>query len=560
MINIRNTYLWKGGHRIRMIMTLCLFELFIVQLSPAQHHKRSRQRQQSNRIELLHADVLRYDMYGANPEAQILKGKVAFLHQGARLTCDSAYFYEADNSMKAFGHVRFVQGDTLSLTADRADYDGQEQIMHARKNVVLKHRRKILLTDSLDYDRLYQNAYFFEGGTLIDGKDRLVADWGEYNTETKQAVFYYNVKLRGKQRVITTDTLYYDTKKSIAHVLGPSKIKTKSSITETKNAFFYTKTDVAQLFGRSTIVDGQKTITGDTLYYDSKKGKSRGYGNVVFVDKKNKASLKGNYLQYNEKKGYGFATNRALVTDYSQKDTLYMHGDTLKLYTFHINTDSMYRKVHAYHKVRVYRNDLQAVCDSLVFNTKDSCMNMYQNPIVWSNNRQLLGEQIQLYMNDSTVREAHVLGQALSVEKADGKEHYNQLSSKEMHAYFVDGQIKKAVAVSNVLSVFYPIDDKDSSLVMMNYLETDTMKMYFAAQRQLEKIWTPKAIGTTYPMTQIPPAKLKLPAFAWHEEIRPKDKNDIFNWKEKSKGTELKYRPRVEAPLQKLHSSKGKGK
>lgn len=125
-----------------------------------------------------------------------------------------------------------------------------------------------------------------------------------------------------------------------------------------------------------------------------------------------------------------------------------------------------------------------------------------------------------------------------------------------MHAYFTDGQIRRALAISNVMSIFYPMDDKDSSLVMMNYLETDTMKMYFAGQRQLERIWTPKAVGTTYPMSQIPPAKLKLPVFAWHDDIRPKSKDDVFVWKGKSQGTELKYRPRVEAPLQKLRQVK----
>ena len=150
-----------------------------------------------------------------------------------------------------------------------------------------------------------------------------------------------------------------------------------------------------------------------------------------------------------------------------------------------------------------------------------------------------------------------MFGQALSVEKADAEEHYNQLSAKEMHAYFIDGQIRRALAISNVMSIFYPMDDKDSSLVMMNYLETDTMKMYFAGQRQLERIWTPKAVGTTYPMSQIPPAKLKLPVFAWHDDIRPKSKDDVFVWKGKGQGTELKYRPRVEAPLQKLRQVKG---
>ena len=85
--------------------------------------------------------------------------------------------------------------------------------------------------------------------------------------------------------------------------MGPSKIRTKQSITRTKNAYFDTRTDRAQLYGRSTIIDGHKTITGDTLLYNSKRGNSRGYGNVIFVDKKNKNMLRGNYLLYNERGG-----------------------------------------------------------------------------------------------------------------------------------------------------------------------------------------------------------------------------------------------------------------
>lgn len=543
------------GHRISFIVTLCLFGLCIVQALPKTQKKAVNK--QADRVELIHADELSHDMFGPNPNAQIVKGHVAFRHQGARLTCDSAYFYQDDNSMKAFGHVRFIQGDTLSLLAERAFYDGQGQVMRARNHVVLKHRRQTLLTDSLDYDRLYKNAYFFEGGTLIDGKDKLVSDWGEYSTETRQATFYYNVKLKSATRLVTTDTLHYDTQKSMAHVLGPSKITDKNSVVHTKNAYFDTKSDKAQLFGRSTIIDGQKTITGDSLYYNSKTGASKGYGNVEFVDKKNKNSLNAGFLQYNEKTGFGFATKKAVVIDYSQKDTLYMHADTLKLFTYFINTDSMYRKVHAYDKVRVYRKDIQAVCDSMLVNTKDSSMTMYRDPIVWNNNRQLLGESIKVYMNDSTVREAHVLGQALSIEQVDNKEHYNQISSKEMHAYFVNGQIKNAIAVSNVKSIYYPTDSKDSSLVMLNYLETDTMKMYFSDKRTLQKIRTPKAVGTAYPMTQIPSDKKQLSDFAWFEDIRPLNKDDIFIWRGKGTAKQLKYIGRQESPLQRLNGSRG---
>lgn len=550
MINNKQHNINKNGHRIFFILILCLFGFCLVQAMQAPK-KKTKKRPEGERVYLLHADELRYDMFGRNPDAQIVKGKVSFMHQGGHLTCDSAYFYQGTNSVKAFGHVHYRQGDTLSLTCERAEYDGMMQMMHARRNVVLHHRRQTLKTDSLDFDRLYNMANFFDGGTLIDGKDRLVSDWGEYHTETREAKFVFNVKLRSGKDVVTTDTLYYDVPTSTAHMVGPSKIVSGSSVVHTADGYYDTKTDKAKLFGRSTLVDKDKSITGDSLYY-VKNGESTGYGNVVYVDKKNKNSLTCNYLRYNEKTGMGFATKRPVAIDYSQKDTLWMHSDTMRIYTYHINTDSVYRKVHAYPHVRAFRNDMQAICDSLVFNSKDSCMTMYKDPIIWNANRQMLGEEIRAYMADSTIRFAHVIGQALSIEQMPDSVHYNQITSSEMKSYFEKGEMKMTEAIGNVQTVYYMTNDKDSSLVGLNYLETDTMRMYLGAARKLDKIWTNKFTSTMYPITQVPPAKYKLPNFAWFEDLRPTDKNDIFVWRGKSSGTELKSIKRHEAPLQSL--------
>lgn len=550
MINNKQHNINKNGHRIFFILILCLFGFCLVQAMQAPR-KKHKKRPEGERVYLLHADELRYDMFGRNPDAQIVKGKVSFMHQGGHLTCDSAYFYQGTNSVKAFGHVHYRQGDTLSLTCERAEYDGMMQMMHARRNVVLHHRRQTLKTDSLDFDRLYNMANFFDGGTLIDGKDRLVSDWGEYHTETREAKFVFNVKLRSGKDVVTTDTLYYDVPTSTAHMVGPSKIVSGSSVVHTADGYYDTKTDKAKLFGRSTLVDKDKSITGDSLYY-VKNGESTGYGNVVYVDKKNKNSLTCNYLRYNEKTGMGFATKRPVAIDYSQKDTLWMHSDTMRIYTFNINTDSVYRKVHAYPHVRAFRNDMQAICDSLVFNSKDSCMTMYKDPVIWNANRQMLGEEIRAYMADSTIRFAHVIGQALSIEQMPDSVHYNQITSSEMKSYFEKGEMKMTEAIGNVQTVYYMTNDKDSSLVGLNYLETDTMRMYLGAARKLDKIWTNKFTSTMYPITQVPPAKYKLPNFAWFEDLRPTDKNDIFVWRGKSSGTELKSIKRHEAPLQSL--------
>ena len=550
MINNKQHNINKNGHRIFFILILCLFGFCLVQAMQAPR-KKHKKRPKGERVYLLHADELRYDMFGRNPDAQIVKGKVSFMHQGGHLTCDSAYFYQGTNSVKAFGHVHYRQGDTLSLTCERAEYDGMMQMMHARRNVVLHHRRQTLKTDSLDFDRLYNMANFFDGGTLIDGKDRLVSDWGEYHTETREAKFVFNVKLRSGKDVVTTDTLYYDVPTSTAHMVGPSKIVSGSSVVHTADGYYDTKTDKAKLFGRSTLVDKDKSITGDSLYY-VKNGESTGYGNVVYVDKNNKNSLTCNYLRYNEKTGMGFATKRPVAIDYSQKDTLWMHSDTMRIYTFNINTDSVYRKVHAYPHVRAFRNDMQAICDSLVFNSKDSCMTMYKDPVIWNANRQMLGEEIRAYMADSTIRFAHVIGQALSIEQMPDSVHYNQITSSEMKSYFEKGEMKMTEAIGNVQTVYYMTNDKDSTLVGLNYLETDTMRMYLGAARKLDKIWTNKFTSTMYPITQVPPAKYKLPNFAWFEDLRPKDKNDIFVWRGKSSGTELKSIKRHEAPLQSL--------
>lgn len=41
-----------------------------------------------------------------------------------------------------------------------------------------------------------------------------------------------------------------------------------------------------------------------------------------------------------------------------------MSIDTMKIYTFNINKKDAYRKVLAFHKVRAFRTDIQAICDS----------------------------------------------------------------------------------------------------------------------------------------------------------------------------------------------------
>lgn len=501
-------------------------------------------------VELIHSDNLRHNQF-LNPDARILTGNVHLFHNGIQMYCDSAYQYETTNSVEAFGHVKIIQGDTLSLTGDYLFYDGNTQLAQVRHNVVMKHRESTLYTDSLNYDRLYNIGYFFEGGRLVDGDNILTSDWGEYFLNTKEALFNYNVHLTSPKFDLTSDTLHYNTQTKWAEVMGPSNIKDKENNIYTEHAYYNTTTENVRLMDRSVVANKNgRQMIGDSISYDKQSGMMRAFGNVIYDDKSNKNMLTGEYCQYNELTGQAYATDKALLKDYSNTtDTLFVHADTLRLYTYNMDTDSVYRVLHGYFHVRAYRSDVQAVCDSLVYNTGIRRMAMFRDPIVWNNKQQLLGEEIYTFLNDSTIDSVRVENQALLVEQFDSI-HYNQVTSQIMKSYFEKGEIRENQAEGNVYVIYYPLDE-DSVIVGLNYTETSQLRM-FMENRKLKRIWTPEATGTFYDVSIIPNDKLRLENFAWFDYIRPRDKFDLFEWRPKKAGTELKKQIRRSAPLQTL--------
>ena len=505
----------RRGSLWLMVITLS-FIIFHLSFSEAQAQKGKTKRParkakvQDSRIYLVHADVLHYDQR-INADATILNGKVHFTHEGARLYCDSAYFYEASNSFEAFGNVKMYQGDTLSLFSDYAYYDG----------------------NSLDFDRIYDNAYFFEGGKLIDGNTTLTSDWGEYNTKTKMSVFNYDVKMKNPDFFLTTDTLYYDTHNSMAHIVGPSDITSGDNHIYSEQGYYDTKLERARLMNRSVLTNNGRMLVGDSVYYDSKMGFSQAFYDVVYVDSVNRNKLTGNYGEYYENTGYAMCTDSAVAIDYSQGDSLFMHADTFKVVTFNIETDSVYRKIHAYHHVRAFRQDVQAVCDSLVYISKDSCMTLYHDPIMWNNGQQLVGDLVNVYLRDSVIDHTHIIGNCFSIQQLKSDTAcFNQVSSREMFTYFVEGKIREAQAKDNVLIGYY-FEEGDTLPIIYNYQETSELRMFLKNQK-LESVWTPKTTGTMYPLNQIPAERKRLPGFAWYDYIRPLNRYDIFNWRGKN--------------------------
>ena len=356
------------------------------------------------KVYLIHSNTLSFDK-AVKPDAQILNGDVCFRHDSSYMYCDSAYFFEQTNSLEAFSNVRMEQGDTLFVYGDYLFYDGNTQVAYLRENVRMENGQVTLFTDSLNYERIPNIGYYFEGGLIVDSLNQLSSFYGQYSPETKLAVFNDSVQVENPDFTLYSDTLHYDTESKVATILGPSVIVSDSGTIHTSRGWYDTVNNTSLLLDQSQVESGEKILIGDSIFYNRDTGMGEVYGNMSLIDTAQHVTLQGEYGYYNEQTGYAFATDSARFLEYSQGDTLFLHADTLQMVT----VDSVYREIKAYYGVRFYRIDMQGVCDSMQFNTRDSVLYMYTEPVLWNEQYQLYGDTIAIYMNDSTIEYAHVI-------------------------------------------------------------------------------------------------------------------------------------------------------
>lgn len=473
------------------------------------------------KVYLIHSNTLSFDK-AVKPDAQILNGDVCFRHDSSYMYCDSAYFFEQTNSLEAFSNVRMEQGDTLFVYGDYLFYDGNTQVAYLRENVRMENGQVTLFTDSLNYERIPNIGYYFEGGLIVDSLNQLSSFYGQYSPETKLAVFNDSVQVENPDFTLYSDTLHYDTESKVATILGPSVIVSDSGTIHTSRGWYDTVNNTSLLLDQSQVELGEKILIGDSIFYNRDTGMGEVYGNMSLIDTAQHVTLQGEYGYYNEQTGYAFATDSARFLEYSQGDTLFLHADTLQMVT----VDSVYREIKAYYGVRFYRIDMQGVCDSMQFNTRDSVLYMYTEPVLWNEQYQLYGDTIAIYMNDSTIEYAHVIQFAFAAQHVDSS-YYNQLKGNDLKAYFEGQAVHQIDVAGNAESIFYPLE-KDGAKVGMNETKSGFLTIW-VKDNKLDKlkIW-PSPVGSMTPIPDLKPDQKMLKDFYWFDYLRPKNRDDIY--------------------------------
>ncbi len=292
--------------------------------------------QQKSRVELISSSRLRVDnktniSYVKNP---------TFKHDNAILTCDSAVFYNELNYFEAFKNVHINQADTMNIYSDLLNYDGNSKMAHLINNVKMVDPTSVLTTNILDYDMGLRIGKYLEGGKIVNKEVTITSKRGWYFANNNDAWFKQNVDIVTPQVKIKSDSVKYNTVSNWTDFYGQTNIKGKDDNLYTERGRYNTKTEEA-LFGLNNLyTQNTKSLKGDSLFYNGKKGYGRAVKNIVFIDTQDKLELRGQLGEY-YKEGekiivtdhayVGLATaDSVLINNIKTPDSLWIAADTLQ--------------------------------------------------------------------------------------------------------------------------------------------------------------------------------------------------------------------------------------
>lgn len=480
--------------------------------------------QKVKRIELINAEVLEYDESKGN-KIKRLRGEVIFKHEGLTMYCDSAYLASSTNTLDAFSNVYIKEGDSLHIYGDYLNYNGNTKLSELVNNIRLEHAGMVLTTDHLKYDLNSGIAYYFNGGSIIDGDNRLTSKTGFYNSSTHTLFFNDSVFLVNPEYTMESDTLQYNTKNKTAFFKGPTTILSDENTIYCKNGWYDTARNRSMFSNSATILTKEKSITADSIYYFRNTGHGLAYGNITVHDSIEGIIINGDLAEYFESEEKTMVTINAMLTEIYETDSLFLHADT-----FRTTLDSMGQKViMAYNKVRFYKPNLQGICDSISYTFTDSIIHLFHNPVLWSESNQMKADFIQLYSGTDGIEFLEFDNNAFISSLVDSGK-YNQIKGKDMWGYFQNNDLHKIKVQGNGQTIYYPKND-NGSIIGVNKADCSDMWIY-VSDNNIDKIsFLTKPAATLFPLEDVSKEELMLKGFEWNGNQRPLNKQDIFNWR-----------------------------
>jgi lipopolysaccharide export system protein LptA len=475
---------------------------------------------QKSRLEILFAksaEIIKYK----NAEVTKLIGEVKMKQDGTLLSCDSALFYGLENRVEAFSNVNINHNDSVTITGEYLNYDGNTKKAFINGNVVLSDKSMTLNTAQLDYDLNNQYGFYNSTGKIVSSTNNLSSKNGYYYARTRDFFFKGNVVLTNPEYVMNSDTLLYNTGTKTSFFYGSTQILGKKEKILCENGWYNTSNDQSQFSKNAILYSEKRILKADSLFYDRKNQFGKAFRNLYIYDSIQKLILVGNYGQMNEKTKQTFVTKNCYAIKLMEgNDSLQLFADTLALFQ---RMNKQKEMMKAYRNVKILKKDLQAICDSLVYANDDSTIWMYSKPILWSGKNQITADTIRFFVNNSKLDSFRLLSDAFLVSKEKGA-LYNQIKGRTMLGVLDSSRIKSLYVSGNGQSIYYAKEDS-LHYIGINIIDCSEMNFVFSSGEMNKAIFITNPDATMYPLDELKPDELRLKGFKWLESRRPQKAN-----------------------------------
>ena len=458
-------------------------------------------------------------------DMQRLIGNVRIRHDSAYFFCDSAYFFEKTNSFDAYQNVHIIVNDSVEIYSDLLNYDGNARFAELFDNVKLMDDSTTLYTEYLTYDRNLHLAAYPDSATTVRGDKTLISCVGYYRDDIKEFSFFENVEVLSPKYQMFTDTLYYNTDIEKMWFEGPTTIINKENVLEGKHGYYLVNEDFVFLDRRPFMHNETQQMRSDSIQYDRNRGLAKAFRQVDMIDTSYQVVMRGNYMEMWENRGFSFATDSAYAISYDSGDSLFIHGDTLFMHFDKKKEEA--EKLVARRNVRFYKSDMQGKCDTMTYLMADSTIRMRVAPVLWADDSQLSSVDIDIKLKDHNIDWVLQKGNAFVVSK-DSIEGFNQIKGMDITSHFKKGSIQRVNVEGGSAETLYWIRDDEGGLIGIDISKSATMVIEMDGGSVSVIKGYQDISETLYPEDDSTGNSRQLQGFRWHDEARPKDRDDIF--------------------------------
>ncbi|WP_282116198.1 OstA-like protein [Cellulophaga baltica] len=468
--------------------------------------------------------------------------QVQFEHQGADLWCDYAIFHQKENRLKAVGNIRLQQGDSVQMTSGKVDYDGNTKLAKAWQNVILEQNPGMRLeTDTLRFDREKQEAYYKDFGTVIDSTNTLTSQIGRYYMETKKYQFLDSVHIDNPEYKVDSKQLDYYTSSKNAYMYGPSTVTGKTYKIYCERGFYDTKVESGYGIKNTRIDYNNRIIVGDSVYFNKAREYASATNNITITDTINNGIIRAHYAEVFKAKDSVFATKRAVAISLVEKDSLYIHGDTLM-----ITGKPEKRIMRAFKNAKFYKTDLSGKADSIHVeeitgltqligkkipkDTKEINWPKYY-PVIWNGENQMTGDSIHLISDLETEKldSLKVIKNAFIVSfDTIGKTGYNQAKGIDLYGKFLENTLDEVDLIGNTEVVYWMYND-DQELIGINKTICSKINITFVNNDVEDLTFYVDPDGDIFPEKDLEEELRILKGMVWRGDERILTKDDIFD-------------------------------